>query len=192
MNYKNINHIYLDMDGVLANFVQACIDLLGHTSTSRITHDQITSWDLGSRLGLPMNELWRRIDQQGHLFWQHLRAYPWAGDLALLCATSAPRCSILTSTSARPHAVAGKAPWLEGRLYGNIPATYVTNAKHKAMFARGPGDVLIDDSNENCEDWARCGGTAICFPQPWNRQGHIITPADKMAYVIDQLSNVRI
>lgn len=196
MNYKNINHIYLDMDGVLANFVQACIDLMGveiiHTVGAPVLHEQVTSWDLHKHLGISSGELWRRIDQQGHLFWKNLHGYPWSNELALLCGTSAPRCSILTSTSGRPQAVAGKAFWLEGRIYGRIPATYVTTAEHKSMFARGPGDVLIDDSDENCEDWARCGGTAICFPQPWNRQSHITAHADKMAYVIDQLSNVRI
>ncbi len=186
MNYKNISHIYLDMDGVLANFVQACIDLTG----ARVTHDQVSSWNLGDHLGVPMAELWRQIDREGHLFWKNLKGYPWTTELAMLCGSSAPRCSILTATSDRPHAVAGKALWLDGRTYGGFPVTYVGNSRHKAMFARTRGDVLIDDSNENCEDWARCGGTAICFPQPWNRQSHITTHAGKMAYVIDQLSSV--
>ena len=47
------------------------------------------------------------------------------------------------------------------------------------------GYVLIDDSQDNYDNYTQKGGRAILFPQPWNNNAHLI--GDRLGYLQKEL-----
>lgn len=155
--------IYLDMDGVLADFVSPTLALFNRL-------DLIDSgWPKGEYslekvLGITTEQLWWAIDMVGVDFWAQLPIYPWAlrlyralelyGDVYLL---SAP--------SSSPHSHAGKRLWMQQH-FGESFNKYVLT-RHKHLLS-GENRFLIDDHDLNCSKFASAGGAAVVFPQPWN------------------------
>lgn len=151
--------IFLDLDGVLGDFVGASAKLMGFDP--RI----VTTWDYYPLIGTTQEEFWNRIHSEGSRFWEEIEPYCWAKDLYEQCKKIAPTV-ILTSPSDHPSCVHGKAVWLKKHL-GVGPSGYFMGSS-KEFFA-GPESVLIDDGDHNVEKFRANGGRSILFPQPWNK-----------------------
>lgn len=153
--------IFLDMDGVCADFVGAALEACGHPELA-----PIRCWDMSKQMGITVSEFWRRIDAKGIGFWEGLQEYHWFNNMYdSLCRqgevyfVSAPSNSI--------HSFSGKAAWLKGRFSPHFNRLIFT--QHKHLLAGGPGErVLIDDNEKNCKSFREHGGRAILFPQTWN------------------------
>jgi hypothetical protein len=52
-----------------------------------------------------------------------------------------------------------------------------------------PDNILIDDSDKNCNSFIKAGGKAILVPQPWNNQYSFKGP--KVPYVMAQFDNLK-
>jgi 5'(3')-deoxyribonucleotidase len=178
-------HIFLDMDGVLTDFVSACLTLHGQPQA-------LETWPAGNRdipqvVGISKSDFWRLIDDQGAEFWAGLKPFPWCDDLVALVREFAP-LTILTAPSLSPACLDGKVRWL----YEHFPKVrgkrftdfLIGNQKHLLAQA---GRVLIDDTESHVDAFRAAGGEAILFPQPWNAN-HAIT--DRLAYVRSQLSTI--
>ncbi len=178
----SIKHIFLDMDGVLTDFVSAALRV----------HDRneaLDAWPPGERdipkvLGISRGEYWRKIDAQGVDFWSQLEAYSWVPLLIDEVQQFAP-WSILTAPSLAPHSSQGKIIWLrnyfpkvKGRAFSDF---LIGNQKH--LLAQ-PGHILIDDAEANVDAFQAAGGHAILFPAIWNRNYQVENP---VAYVREQL-----
>lgn len=156
-----ISHIYLDVDGVLANWVQGVLDRFKpEAEACGLTHDKVNTWDIHALLGITDDELWGRI--QDEFFWANLAVYDWAYEVHDLCRQFAP-VTFLTSPGDCPAAASGKMKWLQAR----FPGHELIMTKHKHHVA-GRGRLLVDDSEKNCTKWCDAGGTCVIFPQPWN------------------------
>jgi 5'(3')-deoxyribonucleotidase len=175
-------HIFLDMDGVLTDFVSATVALHGRAEV-------LDAWPLGDRnvpavLGISRTEYWRLIDEQGASFWAGLAPFPWFEELVALVRQFAPM-TILTAPSLSPCCLDGKVQWL----YNHFPKvrgkrfTDFIIGPQKHLLAQ-PSRVLIDDAEKNIEDFRAAGGDAILFPQPWNAN-HAIS--DRLGYVKGEL-----
>lgn len=79
----NISHIYIDMDGVLADFCGAAFRCHGHN----YDHDTYprNEWEIAKVLGVTMDEFWKPIDDAGIEYWANLEPLSWAADLLKLC-----------------------------------------------------------------------------------------------------------
>lgn len=153
--------IFLDLDGVLVDFVGSVMRLHGRTFDR--TEWPRGCWNIHDVLGIPEVCMWERIDAAGSAFWANLMPYSWAYELIALAELSG-KFRICTAPSMSVHSAHGKAIWLEK--HGLTAASIFCRDKH---LLAAPGRTLIDDSPINCERWQAAGGTAVLFPQPWNR-----------------------
>lgn len=178
-------HIFLDMDGVLTDFVTATLTLHGQPHA-------LQTWPTGQRdipqvLGVSKSEFWRRVDEQGADFWAGLAPFPWCDELVALVREFGP-LTVLTSPSQSPACLDGKVRWL----YEHFPKVggkrftdfLIGNQKH--LLAQ-PGRVLIDDTPSHVDAFRAAAGEAILFPQPWNANHAVV---DRLAYVRSELSRM--
>lgn len=159
--------IYLDLDGVVADFVSRCLTCLEHLRPSGsppLSADQVDRWDIETLMGISLDTFWKGIANEE--FWVGIQAYSWAQNL-LRGLENVGHVVILSSPGACPVAAAGKMRWL-ARTPG-FSGLELVLTQHKHHLA-GAGKILIDDSEKNCKAWEDHGGHAILFPQYWNRE----------------------
>jgi hypothetical protein len=172
-----ITRIFLDLDGVLADWASAAILLHDHDPAAIIGSWPPGVYELAEVLGISGNEMWRPINSAGAAFWANLAQLPWCIDLMTACTGIAPT-TILTSPSKDPSAAAGKTQWMQSVFGSSFRDYLVGPAKAACAY---PGAVLVDDRDENCRSFVatpqgvRTGGAAIVFPQPWN-SAHVVMP----------------
>lgn len=153
--------IFLDMDGVLCDFVSAAYAAHGRVFDPDAHPRGV--WHLEKVLDCTTKQFWQKIDFAGESFWENLEPYPWChrlvkelqhfGDLV-----------IATSPANHPGSYSGKRRWLQKMGLANIPSMF---GSKKYLMAQ-EGRILVDDSNDNCARWDAAGGTSILVPQPWN------------------------
>lgn len=181
-----IEHIFVDMDGVLVDFSSAALRLHGAEEIDWPPGE----WDFAKVLGITRGEFWGKIDSLGSAFWANLEPYPWSEELLDLVASTAP-FSILTSPSLSPSCSKGKLLWLaqhmprrNGRVFRDF---LIGPSKH--LVAKD-SRVLIDDSDSNAEKFRAAGGEVILFPRLWNRQHHhAANPLDHVRHALEKLNS---
>lgn len=145
-----IRQIYLDMDGVLT-------DLEGGLRKVNLLEDKEKNYD--------RDEFWRRMKVFGTDLWANLDPYPWTHDLVEACydAVGQPNVFILSAPSRTCTPVcSGKMAWLEKHLPEFPFDGRVIFAKQKHLLAQ-PDRLLIDDKQENCEQFREAGGLTQRF-----------------------------
>lgn len=170
--------IFVDIDGVLADFVSASIAVHGGQYDEE-AYPKL-EWSIANVLGITESEFWAKIDATEPNFWPNLDPYPWALNL-LESVRTRGRVSLLSTPSKHSSCHSGKRQWVDRW----VSDCELILCKSKDLLS-GPGRVLIDDNDGNCEKWRARGGTAILFPQPWN-QNHALT-GRRFGYVIEQLT----
>jgi hypothetical protein len=149
-----INHIYLDLDGVLADFDGGVRALTGNTpkemkSSEMWKHICRCKWKNGFFGSLDWVE-------DGKALWLILKKFwPLKNQLSLL--TGLPR-------GGHSWASGQKKKWCSERLIGQSGGNYkeviCCMAAEKKNYAR-PDALLIDDRISNCEEWGAAGGVFI-------------------------------
>lgn len=153
--------IFVDLDGVLANFLQQiCLQF-----NRDLDQLPVGEYRLERLLGMPWTEIDATIGRN-HQFWASIPEYPWTrkvlpvlreyGDVFIL---SSP-----WQQSAECHKA--KLEWCD-RVLG-VAMSDVILTPHKHLLS-APGRVLIDDCAENCQRWSNRGGHAVVFPCHHNR-----------------------
>lgn len=175
--------LFVDMDGVLTDFVTAAMRLFGFIYVEEIY--PIREAEVSRVIGVSDAELWAAIDRDAN-FWHTLNKFDWADDLIALVEEYDPQFTIASSPGADPASPYGKAFWLRHH-YKLTPKRYMLGSQKHLLAA--PGRVLIDDSDAKCQAFTDAGGVAIVFPQPWN-SAHEET-VDRMAWVRQCLENVK-
>jgi hypothetical protein len=161
-----INRIYLDMDGVLANFCEHAFaksgkvynpsDFLGKTS-----HDIVPWFD------------WRKADRH---FWATIPEEDDAVQLMkkairLVGKDSVFICSTPLKHELRAPSIEGKMDWLADFVRNNqIDFDFESQAVFTANKAAcaAPTHLLIDDRDKVTDGFARAGGQTLIRPHPWN------------------------
>jgi len=152
--------IFLDLDGVVVDFIQGVIDWYGlDTSYDLMNHYQ----SILEVTGMSKSAFWKGLTEE---FWKDLKwtsegkeFYSWLKTLGV---------PIVVLTKPTLNRATGKQQWImremptlfkEGRYL-------IGGSKHHVA---GPGKLLIDDDFEgNYIKWKEHGGTAVLYPQPWN------------------------
>jgi 5'(3')-deoxyribonucleotidase len=167
-----ITSIYLDLDGVCADFHGGASRLAGvpsiTTPAHRLAADMQTTYQMEDALG---KDIWVRIRDVGAPFWEQLDPTPWLNDMMRLFT---PGISIYVCSSPggsiASGSVPGKIAWCK-RYLPSIPQRNLIFTGHKHLLAQ-PDRLLIDDSDEMVDAWRAAGGNAFQVPHPWNRRWH--------------------
>lgn len=174
--------IYIDLDGVLCDFVSAA-----HRAHGRAYAGEVLQWNFFRDWHINAGQFWFPIDNQGDDFWADLEPYPWTYEVRDLVARYDQEYRVATSPSEHHTSPAGKVKWIRKHLPG-VTAKRRHLSGSKAELAKN-GRVLIDDSLANCRDWVAGGGHAIPFPAPHN--GLRVADDDILAYLDGELKSCR-
>jgi 5'(3')-deoxyribonucleotidase len=175
--------IYLDMDGVLADFNTAARQYLNASREDEQDAEQNGRWPEKS---------WHRLVDAPH-FYRHLPKMPLADELVKLAYRFRDELGwdvkILTAIPTKnevPDVFQDKFDWI-AEYYPGIRICFGPYSYDKYRHAR-PGDILVDDRASNCEEWAETGATAVRVLSQ-NYQGALDQLADLLA---EKLSTQRL
>lgn len=175
-----INHILLDMDGVLVDFNKgACV-----VHNKLDAHKNIDNWYYYKDWGMTENDFWGPIDKTKN-FWLNLEEYPWTDELISLVKESGINFTISTRPSENHNSFSEKYKWIErkfGRRFNNVMF-----GRQKYLMAK-PNVLLIDDGDKNVNEFITHGGSAILFPQKWNVNAHLID--NRLEYLKREFTNL--
>ena len=149
-----VNRIYLDMDGVLADFDRGVAELL-HLEP----RDQNREFDSAKD-----DRMWQTMKTVDH-FYDRLELMPGAKEMFdRIRERFGDRCEILTGIPREERGIVtaaqDKIAWTRRMLSGQV-VIHTVCRKHKQDFCRGPEDVLIDDREKTILEWRAKGGTGI-------------------------------
>lgn len=156
--------IFLDMDGVLADFVGAACRV--HNRTCYDKREHMGEFSLEKCWGISAAEFWAPTDSFD--FWMNLDKTAEA-DMIVETAVDIvgwENVAILTIPSDLPECINAKKEWI--KFYYPRLAKQMIFAYDKGFIA-DPGKLLVDDRDRNVEDWKAVGGDAILVPRPWNK-----------------------
>ena len=146
--------IYCDMDGVLVDLIEGATKVLGYNFAERYGYVS------------GKHELWDKLAEK-KLFWAELPPMPDKNQLWNFISTFQPY--ILTAVPAvrliwDPPAGIQKAMWCEKNLGISKDRVYAVKRQDKKHFAKshdGRPNVLIDDHQQNINEWNKAGGKGI-------------------------------
>lgn len=176
--------ILIDLDGVLADFVNGICKLHDKANPYALMSNH-GNYGLEHLIGMTDEEMWKPVDQY---FWEDLEVMK--RGYSLLCDLNhCQDVGICTSPgrTGAPAAVAGKRAWIKKHL-GEHFLDRTIFVKDKEWVA-GPGAILIDDTNHQVDNFIYRGGSAVLFPQPWNRY-HNMPEGDIDGWLRLQLGNL--
>lgn len=158
--------VFVDMDGVLVDFVGAVCRLF-HKDPEQLPE---WDWSKGRSLHVPLglekeSDMWEVIDRHGPSFWASLEPYPWWRELLHWCGQLG-KTYLCSTPSLSNYSVDGKLLWIHKHL-GKLFRNYIFTAAPKHLLANSRS-VLIDDYGSTIEKFCKAGGHGILFPQPWN------------------------
>jgi len=156
--------ILLDVDGVVADFVDGIERVTGHTFTS----EQLKSWDVLDHLDEEEKEKAHEA-LSGPEFWEKLALIPGAHDGVRYLDRKGYEIVWLTSPWASCESwESARRNWLT-KFFGKLDHYIPTSSKEKVV-----GDVLIDDKPDNVKKWlaAHPGKKAFIFDAPHNQDFH--------------------
>lgn len=175
-----IEIIYLDMDGVIADFFSGLGRLMGLPLPPGMTSEGYTNpkW-----LGMHHTEVEPYIEKVGHSFWENLEAFGHTSELVELISYY-PRWEILTHPMKAESCRTGKRAWLD-RYFGPEIIAHMRGDKHALAHANA---VLIDDMPSNIEKFRSAGGQGILFPTYYNANS--AHSSDPVGYVRAELQKI--
>lgn len=147
-------YIYLDMDGVVADFDKRFNDLSG-----------MMPQDYVNKNGL--NAFWDLIDEKHKVaFWRGIELMPGAEKLVKY--VEQHPFEMLTAPSIKKQSIIGKGLWVKdkvGTLYSTKPKVTYRSAKQKHTVKPNltKFDILIDDKGSTIDNWNAAGGTGIFY-----------------------------
>jgi len=185
--------VYVDMDGVLADFDGAMESYLldkGWETTNRV------EWSLSKRIQRIDGSL-NTLDEAEHVvnsimetkgFWEGIQPIQngteiikkwmklWGKNLDIMIATSAWWTS--------PYSAYEKVRWIQKYIKG-FPLTNIAMTFQKHILK---GEIIIDDKPANIMNWE--GSDAIIFTQPWNKNIPVSLNIERIIWRADDWSVV--
>lgn len=156
-----IKIVYLDLDGVLVNFVSGINKCMGIPEN---TVASIRNWWEKYNVSFEQINSYCTID-----FWQNLAWLPDGKEILSVVLDKFPQPNIFLLTTPMPNSNswAGKFKWIQKHLPLFTKQLIITMAP-KALFA-GPDILLIDDYDKNIEKFTMAGGKGCLVPRFSNK-----------------------
>lgn len=135
--------LYLDLDGVMADFDAHYPATFGHHQKS-----------------IPEADMWANVHGHGNFFGS---MPPCPGALDFFASIKHLDPIVLTACPSTGYAEVArqKRAWVRQHLSPDLVILPVMGGRNKPLFMHAPGDVLIDDWQRNCQAWEDEGGDAI-------------------------------
>jgi hypothetical protein len=146
--------IFVDMDGVIADFDQRFFDIA-----------KMTPGEFKKEHGI--DKFWDLIDEENKLvFWTGIPVMD--GAKKLIDYVSNYHYEILTAPSIKKQSEEGKKIWLRDinpNLFPNTPKLNFKSSKEKHLIkpTLTKNDILIDDRGTTIDTWEAAGGTGIKY-----------------------------
>lgn len=154
-----ISKIFVDLDGVLADFDRGIRELCG--MEPRYQNGKVSTIDADA--------WWAKVAAVDH-FYGKLELIPGAKEMFdALYDRYGSACEILSALP-RPHrgvkyAAEDKTEWVR-RLISKDVVLNLVYRDDKKDFCTGKDCILIDDLEKNIEEWEANGGTGVLFKDP--------------------------
>lgn len=156
---RSTRTLYLDMDGVMADFDGAFPAVFG------LDHRSLADDDMWGHINAHPSFFRDLPPMPGALhFFESIR---WLQPVML---TACPKTNYA-------HVAAQKRAWAREHLCPHITVLPVMGGRNKALFMHNPGDILIDDFGKNCDAWREAGGVAIKHEGDWGRTKFMLDDA---------------
>lgn len=172
--------IYLDLDGVIVDFVRSFFDLFG------IDYAVFHNWPVqvggGIHKLLPVKsekEMWEIIHNKTSIeWWANLLPYPWMPPFYRKL-SEIGKVILCTAGSYDPNAFTGKYLWMKSYFGSGFEDYVFTPQKHLLAHPWAADNkwgmdryiILIDDYGKNIDEFEAAGGIGILFSRPWNSGG---------------------
>jgi len=162
-----IENTYLDIHGVLANFVKG----VSEVHQKPYEPESVTQYHMPKLWGMTEEEFTRPI-RENRLFWSDLEVYPWAVELFDRCLVRSKQLHILTSPLKRKDGSVDSG-FLLGTIdflvdhFDMVGVRLLLDAD-KSVYAN-KRSLLIDDYRSNVDAFRKNGGHAILIRHPWNQ-----------------------
>jgi hypothetical protein len=154
--------VFLDMDGVLVDFVGGAHRVFGkhYDRTAPLV------WEFFKEWGVTFEEFDAKC---GIDFWDFLDWMPDGIGIerAVRNKFSLKDIYLLTTPMPNPGSGTGKLRWIKRCMTWAYDRTILSYAP-KSLFAK-PNTLLIDDKDQNIEEFEAAGGRGILVPRPWNK-----------------------
>lgn len=157
------NRIFLDIDGVLADFVG------GAARLHRADASTVRTWNFYEQWGLTSADFWGAMDYD---FWVNLPLTIEAHAIVDCCerAVGSGSICLLTARLENPGGMEGARDWVRRHFPQFGRRLLLGPAKE---FCASPSSLLVDDSDNNCGAFVLAGGAACLLPRPWNQNRHL-------------------
>ena len=145
---KNIKYIFVDMDGVLADFLKGCEAMIGHP----MTNDDKGHSDYDARKEeLTNKRLFANLPPMVDMY-----------DLIAYIKHTGINWEILTAAGVvnRELVVYDKKSWIKKYVSPSVVVNCTFTGAQKSAYAL-KNNVLIDDRPKNIEAWEKAGGIGI-------------------------------
>ncbi len=158
--------IYLDMDGVIADFVKPLIKAHGREDLIEAYEagEYPKTWNMDDELGTE-EELWVPVDALGEAFWDDIPPFSWTSKLLSIIKDEKIPWYICTHARHTPGSYSGKVRWIHKHISPTFKNIIMTRHKHLLAHSNA---LLIDDNEQNTEMFTIHGGNSFLFPQSWN------------------------
>lgn len=184
--------LFLDMDGVLADFTTGLTRALGvpYNYPADPYPFREGVWDYFPEIERRYGKTFYDCNAAcSHQFWRRL---PWmhdGRDILRVVLEHFDEKDVYLLTSPMPHveSPSGKWHWVCENIPSFKKRTIITNVD-KGVFASEDA-ILIDDCDKNVESFADAGSRAIPCPRPWNVARHY---ADEASLYIDRALEVEV
>ena len=181
----NGHKIYLDCDGVFADFVTGILAALDYP------YEGIDKWkwgrvfDIFPLVGTNWAEASKLCTQD---FWANLPWMPDGRDIReeVFNRFMPTETMLLTKPMDNDDSYTGKAQWVTEHM-PELRRRVVPTHVMKSEFAYDFNCLLIDDSQDNIDCFVAAGGAGIVVPRPWNRNDGIFFDGDAVKYVAERM-----
>lgn len=157
---EELPHLYLDMDGVQADFFGEWVRLSG-VDHWRALHDREEE----------IEKLAHSSAQEVKDFFARLHPLPGGMKLVSWLKANDIPFTILSAPLRGPYhnaSVEGKREWLDQHNPGTRATAIFTGEKQIYAMSRGKKNVLVDDYGKNLRKWEAAGGIAIRYEDEYD------------------------
>ncbi len=153
-------NLFLDMDGVLVDLARGFKEVCGYP----------LSWGLEEKIG--KDKYWNPVDEARPNFWTTLPKMDGADSMVdvLLENMELEKLHILSAVfNDHPECAEEKMLWVQKNTPIQPRNINIVQRSQKSKFAvttYGVPNVLIDDMEQNCDEWTEAGGISILHKCP--------------------------
>lgn len=161
--------VYLDIDGVLTDFIGDAAELFGFERGNIYCRWEYGTHSLSKYLSVSKKDLWNKIHLEGLEFWRDMTNY--ADSHKLVCEllnwynNGDIELYLATAVSPIPFSYVGRLQWIKNQ-FGSDFDNFIF-IKDKYRLAK-KDTVLIDDFSKQCDRFIAEGGVGVVYPRPWN------------------------